>query len=464
MNDTPRFAGTMGILRWIIFGAMAVFAVIMALLYFGVIGGSASDAGAAQYHCPMHPTYISSQPGDCPICGMSLVPVPKDHEATSTGATTGDHESAGSLKEADAGHHASTPDVPGLVPVTLEPRRIQMIGLRTGPVERRVLDDDTRAAGYITVDETRTSSITVRASGWVRKLFVNQTGVRVSKGEPLLTLYSQDLYSAQQDLLIAIAARERTTGDEALQRTRESLLDASRDRLRLLGMSDEDLARLEESREAASELTIHSRSSGVVLDKTVIEGQFVTPDQALFQIADLGTVWALADVYEQDIARVAIGSPARMTVTAFPGEVFEGKVTFLYPSVSEVTRTLKVRLEFANPSTRLRPGMYAEIEFAGGGFEVTAVPVEAVMDGGETRYVFVVHNGTHFEPRLIQIGRRSDEWVEIQSGVDVGDTVVTSANFLIDSESRLKAAIAGMGGSTNANGKSAGEPGGGHTH
>jgi len=442
MNDTPRFTGTMGVLRWVIFGAMAVFAVIMLLLYFDVIGGSATNAGATQYHCPMHPTYISAQPGDCPICGMSLVPVPKNNEATGA-APASEPAPAGS---GAARESTPAPDVPGLVPVTLEPRRVQMIGLRTGVVERRAIDDDMRAAGYITADETRTVSINVRTSGWVRKLFVDQTGVRVSKGEPLLTLYSQDLYGAQQDLLVALAARERAGGDEALARTRESLLDASRDRLRLLGMSNEDITRLEETREAVSEITLRSPFSGVVLDKTVLEGQFVAPEQALFQIGDLSTVWVLADVYERDIARVAKGNTARMTVTAFPGEIFEGKVSFLYPTVSEATRTLKVRLEFKNPAARLRPGMYTEVELSGAGPEVSAVPIEAVMDGGETRYVFVVHNGSYFEPRLVQTGRRSDEWIEILSGVDVGDTVVTSANFLIDSESRLKAAIAGMGG------------------
>ena len=444
MNDSPRFAKTMGVLRWIIFGGMTVFAVVMALSYFGVTTGAAPSAGPTQYHCPMHPTYVSNQPGDCPICGMSLVPIPKD-----AGAVTG---------EAGTPHPAGrTPEVPGLVPITLEPRRVQMIGLRTGVVERRVIATSTRAVGYATVDETRTASVNVRTSGWVRKLFVNQMGQRVSKGQPLLSLYSQDLYSAQQDLLVALAARERTSADEAFTSTRERLLDASRDRLRLLGMTDEDIVSVEKTGQALSELTLRSPFSGVVLDKTVIEGQFVDPEQALFQIADLNTIWVLADVYEQDIAHLGTGNPARMSVTAFPGEVFEGNVAFLYPSISEVTRTLKVRIEFANPSLRLRPGMYAEIEFPGGGPEVTALPVEAVMDGGETQYAFVVHNGTYFEPRLIQTGRRSNEWVEIVSGVEIGDTVVTSANFLIDSESRLKAAISGMGGASDQPAKT-------HTH
>jgi Cu(I)/Ag(I) efflux system membrane fusion protein len=484
MNDTPRFTRAMGVLRWVVFGAMAVFAVIMALSYFDVIGGSAPQDGAVRYHCPMHPTYLSAQPGDCPICGMSLVPIPQDNEAegqytcpmhpevvahepgrcpecgmflepVKAGEGAADRPgNAGTSRSAGRGLAVS-----GLVPVTLEPRRIQMIGLKTGVVARRAIGDDARAAGYVAADETRTASVNVRAGGWVRKLHVDQTGARVSKGDPLLTIYSQDLYGAQQDFVVALSARDRSGADEALGRSRDSLVDASRDRLRLLGMSDEDVSRLEETRQAASELTLKSPVTGVVLEKTVLEGQFVMPEQSLFQVSDLRTIWVLADIYEKDIASVEKGAAARMTVTALPGEVFEGKISFVYPSVSQTTRTLKVRLEFANPESLLRPGMYAEVECAGGGSEVTAVPAEAVMDGGETRYVFVVHHGTRFDPRLVRTGRRSNDWIEILSGVEIGDTVVTSANFLIDSESRLKAAIAGMGGGQETGGER-----GEHTH
>jgi Cu(I)/Ag(I) efflux system membrane fusion protein len=446
-NDVPRFTGTMGVIRWIIFGAMALFALVMVASYFGVTPWAAESAPETLYHCPMHPTYVSNKPGDCPICGMSLVPVSEQQGAGGMGG-------AGATQPAV---HAS--EVSGLVEVTIDPRRIQMIGLKTGVVEKRSIDADTRTVGYVAVDETRAASLNVRTSGWVRKLYVNQTGQPVAKGQPLLSLYSQDLYSAQQDLLVALASRKKVNADEALATTRERLLDASRDRLRLLGMSDEDIARVEETGQASSDLTLRSPFSGVVLDKAVLEGQFVTPDQALFQIADLSTIWVLADVYERDIARFAVGNPARMSVAAFPGERFDGRVAFLYPSVSETTRTLKVRLEFANPAMRLRPGMYAEIEFPGGGSEVAAVPVDAVMDGGETQYAFVVHNGVHFEPRVVRTGRRSNDWVEIVSGVALGDTIVTSANFLIDSESRLKAAIAGMTGAPDTGGH-----GGGHTH
>jgi Cu(I)/Ag(I) efflux system membrane fusion protein len=276
-----------------------------------------------------------------------------------------------------------------------------------------------------------------------------------------LTIYSQDLYAAQQDLVTALAAYNRATGDSALVHMRKQVLDAGRDRLRLLGTSPEDIARLESSGEGKPGLTLRSPFSGVVLEKNVVDGQFVMPDQTLFQIADLSTVWVLADVYERDIASVRAGAPARMSVGAFPGELFEGKIAFIYPTVSETTRTLKVRLEFPNPSLRLRPGMYAEVELDAGGAEALAVPSEAVMDGGKTQHVFVVRSRTTFEPRLVKTGRRAGGWVEVLDGLEAGETVVTSANFLIDSESRLQAAISGMGGAGDAH-ESAPPPA--HTH
>jgi Cu(I)/Ag(I) efflux system membrane fusion protein len=432
----PHFAGTMGVVRWVILGVMTVFAVVMVLSYFGATPWTSHAEADTLYHCPMHPTYVSNQPGDCPICGMSLVPVSSDGEAPP-----------------DTGH---TSIVPGLAPITLETRRVQMIGLKTGIVEKRPIQNRSRLAGYVTVDETRTAGVNVRTSGWVQTLHVNQTGQMVSPGAPLLSLYSQDLYVAQQDLLVALAAYDKSSGDSALAEARRRVLEAARDRLRLLGMLPEDIARLESTGEAKSELTLRSPFSGVVMEKNVIEGEFISPDMTLLRIADLRTVWILADVYEQDIAAIREGTPARMSMTAFPGEIFEGKVGFVYPSVSEATRTLKVRLEFPNPSLRLRPGMYAEIDLVEGGPEVVAIPFEAVMDGGETQYAFVVRDRTSFEPRLITTGRRSDDWVEVLSGLDVGEEVVTSANFLIDSESRLRAAIAGMGGS--------GSSAAGHSH
>jgi Cu(I)/Ag(I) efflux system membrane fusion protein len=504
----PPYVHTMAIIRWLILGAITVFALFMVLNYFGATPWSTTQAAATQYHCPMHPTYISNQPGECPICGMSLVPItaegkevkvtdlmkmdsgmtmpadsmpkakpgqwtcPMDPEVisdkpgecpkcgmdleqvpqpTSGSGAKEDMSSMPGMTLAPKGYDTSSMGtVPGLVTVTIEPQRLQLTGVRTDKVQRRKLADRLRLAGYVTADETRTANVHIRTSGWVRSLLVDQTGQYVKAGQPLLTIYSPDLAQAQQDLIVARKATQKTIADSELLYMRKQLLDAARQKLRLLGLSDQDIRVAENSDSVGSDLTLRSPVSGYVLEKTVLSGQFIGADQNLFTIADLSTIWVLADVYEQDFARVKVGQSAEMTLTALPGETIAGKVAFIYPSVAAKSRTLRVRLEFANPSFALRPGMYTDLQLLQDNEPVLALPSDAVMDGGETKYAFVMRDGKHFEPRLLKLGRSGGDWIEVLSGVSEGDEVVTSANFLIDSESRLKAAIAGMGSTSGA--------------
>jgi RND family efflux transporter MFP subunit len=312
-------------------------------------------------------------------------------------------------------------------------------------VGTRSLNGSLHLVAYITPDETRLSNVQVRFSGWVKELAVDQTGQTVKADQKLLAVYSQDLFQAENEYIIARKAAGRTA-DNALRETRSQFLGAAHKRLELLGVPQEEITRLDTASLPSSELWVRSPFAGHVLEKSVLKGQLISPDQNLFIIADLSRVWILADVYERDLEKVRIGQSAHMTTSAYPGESFEGKVNFIYPSVSEQTRTLKIRVEFSNSSNRLKPGMYAEVDLAGQGDGVLAVPADAVMDGGDRQYAFVVHAGTHFEPRLLKLGRSSDDYFEVLSGLSEGEQVVTSANFLIDSESRLKAAIAGMGG------------------
>ncbi len=516
-EEAPRFAHTMAIVRWFILGGMTIFALVMILNYFGLTPGSGTSASPTQYHCPMHPTYISNQPGECPICGMTLVPIDasgkeiKTADSANAGAThqktevqakakpgqytcpmdpevisdkpgkcpicgmklvlvppatdsmtqsqdmsnmggmnnmpgmdgmSGMDNSAGST-DYHASDMGSSP-VPGLVPVTIEPQRLQLIGVRTGTVARRPLDGSLRLPGYITPDETKLANIHVRFSGWVKELAVDQTGQTVNKGQRLLSVYSQDLYQAENEYIIARRATTRVA-DDILKDTRNQLLEASRQRLELLGVPAEEISRLDTASSPSSELWIRSPFSGYVIDKGVVVGQFIGPDQNLFTIGNLSDVWVLADVYERDLQNVKLGQAVQMTTSAYPGETFAGKVSFIYPSVSEQTRTLKVRIEFSNTSDQLKPGMYAEVDLAGHGNAVLAVPADAVLDDGDRQYAFVIHDRIHFEPRLLKLGRSSDDYFEVLSGLTEGEQVVTSANFLIDSESRLKAAMAGMG-------------------
>ncbi len=489
-EEAPRFTHTMAIIRWIILGGMTLFALIMILSYFGLTPGSGAEAGPTQYHCPMHPTYVANQAGDCPICGMSLVPIDAAGKETSPSysvpATTHQHEgtSASAAKpgqymcpmdpevisdtpgecpkcgmdlelvtpSADSIHarHSmsdmGSAPVPGLVPISIESKRLQLIGVRVGTVERRSLDMALHLVGFVTPDETQLSDIHVRFNGWVKELHVNQTGQRVTAHERVLSVYSQELYQAEKEYLVARRAMANVANDDLMSRTRKQLLDVSRERLLLLGIPSDELARLDSSNTARAELWVRSPFTGYVLEKNVVSGQFIGPDQSLFTVADLRKVWILADVYEQDLAAIRVGQTAHLATAAFPDETFEGVVSFVYPSLSEQTRTMKVRIEIANPDFHLRPGMYAEIDVDRPTIATLAIPADAVMDGGNLQYAFVVHNGTHFEPRLLKVGRHANDWIEILSGLTEGEQVVTSANFLIDSESRLKAAIAGMGG------------------
>lgn len=384
-----------------------------------------------KFTCEMHPEVVTDRPGDCPKCGMDLIPLEGE---------TGEVESGGHSSE------LGEAPVPGLVPVVIEPERLQLIGIKTETVEHRSLNDELQVVGYVTPDETRLSNLNIRVSGWVQKLHVDQTGQRVSKGQPLLTVYSQDLYQAQQDFLVALKTAQQQSGDSILAATRNQMLDAAQERLRLLGLTSGEIDRIASAEQPTSDVALRSPLDGVVLSKNVLSGQYITPEQNLFTIADLRSVWVLADIYESDLASIREGQPARMTITAFPGEVFEGKVGFIYPTVDQQTRTLKARLEFANPDMKLRPGMYAQVDLQGNGDEVLAISRSALMDGGDIDYAFVMHGSNRFEPRQVKTGRSSGDWVQITEGLSHGELVVTSANFLIDSESRLKAAISGMGG------------------
>ena len=490
-EDAPRFAHTMAIVRWIILVGMTLFAVVMILSYFGLTPWASAASGPIQYHCPMHPTYVSNQPGDCPICGMSLVPIDKEGKELKSGdsSKTIEAKSDGAEKsKAKPGQYTCPMDpevisdkpgkcpvcgmnleqvpkpatsgvanndmtgmsgmgsapVPGLVPVTIEPQRLQLIGVRFGMAEKRSLEGSLRLVGFVTPDETKLSNLSIRFSGWVKELAVDQTGQDVNANQKLLSIYSQELYQAEQDYIAARQSMNRVA-DAMLKDTRKQLLDAAHQRLVLLGIPQDELAKLDTATAPSSELWLRSPSSGYVLEKSVTAGQFVGPQQTLYAIADLSKMWVLADVYERDLTKAKIGEHVRMTASAYPTESFDGVISFMYPSVSEETRTLKVRIEFTNSSHKLKPGMYADIELASQGNDLLTVPADAVMDDGDKKYVFVVSDGKHFEPRLVTIGRSSDDYMEILSGVTNGEQVVTSANFLIDSESRLKAAIAGMG-------------------
>jgi Cu(I)/Ag(I) efflux system membrane fusion protein len=422
----PRGAGFMNALRWALFAGL----LLLAAVSIGSYARSRHPKHAARleaqkiiYQCPMHPSYTSDKPGDCPICGMTLEPVePADTLATG----------------AEGGHGG---DVPGLAPVHISPERIQLIGVRTARAERRSLGGRLDLVGFVSPDETALRRVQLRVAGWVQELYLSRTGERVAAGQPLLAIYSPELYQSEQEYLIELHAMETAPAMEHEGRG----AGAARERLSLLGVPAEELARLERERTASTRLVLTAPFAGTVLERGVVEGQYIGADTPLFSIADLSRLWVLADLYEMDLGRVHSGDRARFTAGSLPGRTFDGRVDFVYPTVSSETRTVKLRITLENPRGELRPGMYGRVVVTAAGTPGLAIPGEAVVNTGERDYVFLARAGGTFEPRMIAVGLQDGDWVQVLSGLAEGDTVVASASFLIDSESRLKAAIAGMG-------------------
>lgn len=392
---------------------------------FAPAAGAAASAAKVEYHCPMHPTYVSDRPGDCPICGMSLVKI-DDAKSGGEHAVTG----------------AAAPAVPGRMPVFVSPERQQQIGVTTALVEKRRLDRSIRTVARVAYAEPRLSWVNTKINGWIEKLHVNTTGQFVKKGEPLLEIYSPELVAAQEEYLIALRAKQQVGGDDGA-----SLLAAARRRLQLWDLTDKQIAELEKSGKARRTLTIASPVDGCVVEKMALQGKAVMPGENLYRVADLATVWLLADVYEYELPSVKPGQDAAVTLAYLPGEKFAARVSYIYPYLEGQTRTVKVRLEAPNPALKLKPDMWANVELQVESAEVLVAPADAVLDTGGRYVAFVSKGDGHLDPRELKIGRRNDDYFEITRGVAAGEKVVTRALFLLDSESQLKAAIAGMGAS-----------------
>jgi len=332
--------------------------------------------------------------------------------------------------------------------VKVSTAKIQKLGVRSEAVTLREVSRSVRAAGRVEVDERRMHTITSKFEGYIEKLHVSATGQPVGRGQPLFEAYSPELVSAQREYQVAarglLALKDAPADAQAGMR---SLAESALARLRNWDISAEQVAALAQGGEVRRTLTFRSPATGVVLEKKAVAGMRFMPGEMLYQIADIGAVWVLADVFERDIGMVKNGQKVRVTINAYPDKVFAGTVAYVYPTLNAQTRTVSVRVELANPGGLLKPAMYASVDLAGSAAKarVLAVPNSAVIDSGTRQTVLVQKAEGRFEPRAVKLGVRSDDYVEVLSGVKEGELVVVAANFLIDSESNLKAALGAMG-------------------
>jgi RND family efflux transporter MFP subunit len=327
--------------------------------------------------------------------------------------------------------------------VVIDAVRQQLTGVRLEPVRREPLASEVRAVGVVRYDETRQAEVNTRLAGWIRDLYADYTGRQVQAGEALFTLYSPELLTTEKEYLLAHRGHDQAAGSqvEDVQRYSARLLDAARQRLLLWDVSEEHIRELEQRGQATGIATFRAPASGVVVEKAAVKGMRVVAGQMLFRISDLSTVWVEADVYERDLASVRVGQQAQVTFDAFPGDVFGGRASYIYPSLNEDTRTARVRFALANRSGRLRPGMFASVVIAGRGGDALTVPTNAVLDSGTEQVVFVAQGDGRFVPRPIKAGRRTAERVEVLDGVKEGEQVAAAATFFLDSESQLRAGL-----------------------
>jgi RND family efflux transporter MFP subunit len=442
-------------------------------------GPHADNAAAAhvegeQYTCGMHPFIISDKPGNCPICGMALTKIEKSPPPGGA-ASTAAKASGGPRKivfyrnpmNPDVTSHTPAKDEMGMdyVPVyedeirggggpmpegyaavNLGAERVALAGIQSAPAVREAISRPVRAVGLVVPDETRVRRVQSKVDGYVEKLYTNFTGQVVTKGQPLMAIYSPELLATQQEYLKAreTAAKFAASSSDDVRKLGEELLQASRRRLELFDVPPAFIAELERTGTARRTVTINAPVGGYVTGKEVFEGTRVGPGMELLTVTDLSRVWIEADLYEYEAQSVRVGQPASLETAADPAAKLKGRVAFIYPVLSPETRTLKVRFEFPNPGLRLKPQMYANVALDLHGVTGVVVPDSALIDTGVRTIAFVDVGDGRFEPRELKIGVRGNGRAQVLLGVSEGEKVATRANFLLDSESKLRAALTKM--------------------
>jgi RND family efflux transporter MFP subunit len=424
---------------------------------------SASARRILYYVDPMHPAYKSDKPGVAPDCGMTLEPVYAD-EAGRPAADVPRRV----LYYRDPEHPEYTADKPGLNPETgnrlepvyppstetmppgtvrISPERQQLIGVKFVTVERGAVNRTIRTVGKVAADETRVGHVHTRIEGWLEQVFVDFTGYVVKKGEPMLTIYSPEMLASQQELLLAVRARDQMANNPLASAAQqgESLFQAAKRRLQLWDLGDDQIDQVLRTGQPIHSVTVFAPMSGVVTERNAYPNQKVTPDSDLYTITDLSHVWIMADVFESDIADIKVGDAAVVTFSNSVAPPVTARVNYIQPQVDPTTRTLQVRLDASNPAMRMKPDMFVNVEFKTSAAAQMTIPTDSVLDTGERQTVFVDRGAGYLEPRGVTVGERLGDRVTVTSGLVPGERIIASGTFLIDSESQMRAAASGLG-------------------
>ncbi|HOB74481.1 MAG TPA: efflux RND transporter periplasmic adaptor subunit [Phycisphaerae bacterium] len=423
--------------------------------------GAAAGEGEQLYTCGMHPQVIQKGPGICPICNMQLTPLKAGGESDSTASLerrvlywrspmnpneVSDQPGQDSMGMELVPVYSAEGESPGGHTVRIDPITVQNMGIRTAPVKRGRLTKTIRTVGRVAYSEELVTYVNTKFDGWIEKLYVNQTGQHVEKGAPLFDIYSPKLYLAQEEFLSAVRGARAMSSTNSSWNIDDGLVAASRTRLRLLDISDDQIDAIAASGRPRRSLTIYSPAGGIVTEKEALVGKYVETGAKLYTVADLSKVWVYVSVYEYQLPWVRMGQTATMSLPYTPGKEYHGRVVYIYPYLEEQTRVVRVRLEFDNPGLDLKPDMYATVTLRSElDREALLIPREAYIDSGVRKVAFVDAGEGKFQPREIHVGVEAEEGlVEVLYGLDEGDHVVTSGQFLLDSESKLQEAVAKM--------------------
>ena len=382
------------------------------------------QAGSPLYTCPMHPFIIQDKPGSCPICGMELIK--KLSDAQNVAQTPEQRQQAEKL-----GH------------IALSTTQRVMANVATQAAAVQTISKEISAVGVVQYDQSRQAKVTAWIAGRIDRLHVDTVGAYVARNRPVAEVYSPELLASQQEYLLAVKSREQLKNSPipSIAQNGEGLVASARQRLMLYGVKESQIAELERAGKPNIRLPIYTPLSGVVTEKLVQQGQYVNVGDALFNIADLSRVWIEVEVYESEFQNIRIGQTVEIASQSFPGKRFSGHVAFIYPFLDPKTRTVRARVEMPNPGLRLKPDMFVNAVIKVGLSPAIVVPVSAVMDSGKRQVVWIETQAGVFEPREVKVGQRSDDRIQILSGIKAGDKVAVSGAYLIDSESQLRGGV-----------------------